>query len=493
MALAPFADILGADLSGVRGALLAAPYDLEKATRIDRAAVMMNALDMDAALEAVPGDEPGHIATRLFMLARAETAEALGRVFPTRDRDLLLSLGVLERDGARYRAGISILPMDEGLVTRDFNALIDKRPMRPDHVLGAGPSAQLLLGLTVRRPARRVLDLGVGQGVQSLAAAAHAGQVLGTDINPRALSAAALTAKLNDRANIALRQGSLFEPVAGEMFDLIVANPPFLIVPPSDLTAVAGRTEGDALVERIAREGPSHLDDGGWMCMMASWHHPTPETWVDKPRAWLDGHGCDVWVVAYDTHTPDECTMKFRLEFPDSPLGAIPRAEWLRYYERLGAAYITMGVFFVRRRRGANWTRLERTTPDFRRPGAGRVIEAVFDNEAFLAEHPAAALLERRATLLDSVEVEQRWRAAGDGGLEVASAIVRHVSSLQLPLNAAASVLRVLTQVDGERTLGEVLDIVADSLGTPRAALRAQGVSGLEVLARRGVFRLLAE
>lgn len=490
MPLASHDVLLAADLSGVRQALLDAPYNLEIVDRIDRAAVNQRSLDREAALDAVPGDAPAHIATRLLMLANPEPPAMVERLFAKGDIDLLLDLGVLERTGEMLRAAVLVLPMEEGLIVSDFNHFIDGRAMREDHVLGAGPATQILLRLVPRVPAARVLDLGVGQGVQSLAASDHAGRVIGTDLSPRALAAAALTARLNGRGNIELRRGDLYAPVAGETFDMVIANPPFLIVPPINLAAVTSTDGGDTLMERAARGAPGLLHDGGWAVLMASWHHRTPQDWAEKPRAWLEGCGCDAWIMHFDTHTPAECTMKYRREFPDSPLSRLPREDWLAYYARIGAAQVTLGAFVLRKRSGRNWMRLERASPDFNRPRSGRIVETIFENETFLSTHPREALLECRPTLEPTVEVEQRWGADPEGGLAVTSAIVRHASMLQMPLNTSASVLRVLTQVDGTRTLGEIMDVVADSMGIPREKLRVEGLPGLEVLAKRGFLRL---
>lgn len=77
--------------------------------------------------------------------------------------------------------------------------------------------------------------------MQSLHLARHAARIVGTDVNPRALELAALTAALNG-ADVDLREGSLYEPVAGELFHLIVSNPPFVMSPP--------RAEADTLAYR---------------------------------------------------------------------------------------------------------------------------------------------------------------------------------------------------------------------------------------------------
>ena len=60
---------------------------------------------------------------------------------------------------------------------------------------GVNPIARLLARHTVRVPAASALDLGTGNGMQALAAARHAGDVVATDVNPRALAYAELNAR----------------------------------------------------------------------------------------------------------------------------------------------------------------------------------------------------------------------------------------------------------------------------------------------------------
>lgn len=77
----------------------------------------------------------------------------------------------------------------------------------------------------------RILDVGTGSGAIALALASERAKarVTATDISPAALAVAADNAeRLGLRGRVRLLEGSLFEPVLGECFDLVVSNPPYV-------------------------------------------------------------------------------------------------------------------------------------------------------------------------------------------------------------------------------------------------------------------------
>ena len=120
----------------------------------------------------------------------------------------------------------------------------------------------------------RVLDVFTGSGVLAVAAAqADARSVTAVDVSRRAVVCAAFNGRLNGTRVRALR-GDLFEPVAGERFDLITANPPY--VPGDELPARGaaraweGGPDGRALVDRLAGEAAAHLTPGGTLLMVVS-------------------------------------------------------------------------------------------------------------------------------------------------------------------------------------------------------------------------------
>lgn len=114
-----------------------------------------------------------------------------------------------------------------------------------------------------------VLDMGTGSGVCAIFAARYALRVVAVDINAAAARCAAVNALLNDLEHrIEVRHGDLFDAVAGERFDLILFNPPFVIGEPRNDRDRAWRSTGVA--ERFAAGLARHLKPGGAALVLLS-------------------------------------------------------------------------------------------------------------------------------------------------------------------------------------------------------------------------------
>jgi release factor glutamine methyltransferase len=116
---------------------------------------------------------------------------------------------------------------------------------------------------------RRVLDVGTGTGAVALAAfAAGAASVTAVDLSHRAVASARVNAALA-RAHVDVRRGDLFAPVAGETFDLVLSNPPYVPAaterPPRHRNARSwdAGLDGRALVDRVCRGASAVLAPGG--------------------------------------------------------------------------------------------------------------------------------------------------------------------------------------------------------------------------------------
>jgi release factor glutamine methyltransferase len=130
----------------------------------------------------------------------------------------------------------------------------------PQHDTSLLADALLFERLTARS---RVLDLCTGTGALAVAAsAAGAGHVVAVDISRRACANARLNGILNG-TSIDSRRGDLTEAVHGELFDLVISNPPYVPALADDLPTAgierawdAGK-DGRALIDRIAAATPA--------------------------------------------------------------------------------------------------------------------------------------------------------------------------------------------------------------------------------------------
>ncbi len=284
----------------LRDALLAAGYGYDAVAGL----LGREAHDALARNETVParrrttGGSQLETLVRLFLLQVAVPRGAAEAALPGLVPDLAGG-GVLAAGDDEVRALVDCRPYaddDHDLwVMSDLTPGLDGQPARfdADHVLGISPASTSLAQLTMREPVASALDLGTGCGVQALHLAAHAERVVATDVNDRALWLTRANAVLNGAANVDVRHGSLLEPVAGERFDLIATNPPFVISPPGaeQLVYRDSGLPGDEVVERIVRGAPTHLAEGGWLQVLANWAILRDQSWDERLGGWVgDDH-----------------------------------------------------------------------------------------------------------------------------------------------------------------------------------------------------------
>ena len=236
------------------------------------------------------------------------------------------------------------------------------RPLDEDHVLGIGGASLSLLGQTIRERVGSALDLGCGCGIQALYLATHCGRVVATDLSARAGALTQFNAALNG-APIDVRVGSLFEPVSGESFDLIVSNPPFVITPDTVRAGAGfheyrdGGMQRDELVGALIRSAPDHLAPGGTLQILANWEIPAgadPDGhWSPRVEDWLSGLGVDAWVVQRDALDPAQYAEMWIRDSGGHRMSheAFERgyAAWLRDFTAAGVGAIGMGFLAVRR------------------------------------------------------------------------------------------------------------------------------------------------
>jgi len=120
---------------------------------------------------------------------------------------------------------------------------------------------------------KTVLDMGTGTGVLALMAArSGASRVVATDSNPNAVENARINAALLGLANVVETRGpgNLFETVAGERFDVILFNAPWIEGEPKTLYDTANYDPGYRVIDAFMRGSGEHLSDGGVILLQYS-------------------------------------------------------------------------------------------------------------------------------------------------------------------------------------------------------------------------------
>jgi release factor glutamine methyltransferase len=153
-------------------------------------------------------------------------------------------------------------------------------------VLIPRPETELLVDLALEKlhglEAPSILDLGTGSGIVavSLALECPSAAVVAVDLSERAISIARNNAgRLG--ATVDFRCGDWYAPVAGQRFDLIVANPPYVAAGDPHLTrdglpfepqaALTDGGDGLSCIRAIVGGAAAHLNPGGWLLFEHGW------------------------------------------------------------------------------------------------------------------------------------------------------------------------------------------------------------------------------
>ncbi|MFI6584750.1 methyltransferase [Embleya sp. NPDC050493] len=429
------------------------------------------------ALRALRADAASPLAVliRLFLLQTPAPEAHVRRALPLAEA---LAGGLLEQDGDQVRPLVDIRPYGEAdtdwWVVSDLGAGIGgvNGPVRADHVLGIGGASTTLAGITVRERVGRALDLGTGCGVQALHASRHADSVLATDVNKRALDLTRLTMALSGVGNVGLAEGSLFEPVEGERFDLIVSNPPFVITPVGErYTYRDAGLPGDEVCRLLVAQAPRFLNDGGYCQLLANWQHLRGRDWQDRLAAWLAPTGCDAWVVQRDVQDPAQYAELWLRDSGDHHGAAYAERydAWLAAFERDGVEGIGFG-WITLRASGSDTPNVHiEDWPHAIEQPLGAEVHAWFGRQDALARTDDDGLLDVAFRLADHVVQEQ----TGAPGAEDPEAVVLRQRRGMCRADRVDTVGAALAGAsDGRLPAGVIVDAIAELLDEDPARLR---------------------
>jgi SAM-dependent methyltransferase len=372
-------------------------------------------------------------------------------------------------DGDIVHGAARLVPHDELLIASDHAAAAEGHA---DHVPGVHRPSVALAHLTVRGEGERALDVGTGNGIQAILLAAHAERVVATDVNARALAYAAFNAALNDVGNVETRHGSFFDPVAGEQFDLVVANPPYVVSPESAFLFRDSGLRGDAVSEHVVRAAPAALAPGGFASLLIAWALD-PDDPAARPRSWLAGSGCDAFLLHTSTDDPIETATAWNrdlLDRPEAYADALDR--WLAHYDELGIERLGYACLVLHKRGDGRdgWLRTQQLPGAALRP-AGRHVRRLFGTHDRLDELDSdETLLERRIRVVDDAVLTRDMRFA-EGRWQAESVTLRLERGLPFSAELDPPTSRLLRALDGSRTLREALAAAVDEEAAQSAGI----------------------
>ena len=450
--------------------------------------------------ETVPGRRrtrgrtPLETLVRLFLLQTPVELAAAEAALPGLVDDLAVA-GILEQSIGEVAARMDVRPYSaEGAdgernlwIVSDLTPGLDGGPQRvgSDYVLGISPASTSLAQLTIRDQVGRSLDLGTGCGVQALHLAAHSGTVVATDVNPRALWVTRFNAALNDVADrIDVRDGSFFEPVAGETFDLIATNPPFVISPATGERLVYRDSglPGDRVVEDIVRAAPRLLNDGGWCQVLANWVITKGTPWDERLGAWLEDSAhadVDALVVQREVLDPAayvELWLKDSGHHPSTGSGHGVHQDYVFRYDTWLSWMEEQGIEGV----GLGWINLHKVSTDG--GGSARPRRELLEWPYDVEQPIAPAIAAWGAAVRTGVSLEDRLVAPADlvqetqgapGAEDPATVVLRSQRGLRRARQVDTVEAALVGACDGELTVGQILNAISDILDRDPAETRA--------------------
>ena len=414
-------------------------------------------------------------AMRMFLFEDPVTTDEARAALGDLTSDLH-ALGLLEaRDG-----GV-VSPLVLGIAD-DLYLLSDALHRGDDAVMGLGETTIALARAAFPRGrVARALDLGCGAGTCALLLACAAASVVGTDLNPRAVTLARANAAINGVANVEFREGDRFDPVRGEAFDLIVAQPPYVPRPDGAARASAlyGGPVGDELALSMLAAAPAHLTEGGRAVFIVEWPEHGDAPLEQRLRAAV-GPGVDLLI----------------LRAPPTDLGAHAVAYASGFHPRLGAAFEADAIARLEHLERAGIRELTPTLVVLQRrgdaPGRTSVVSIEPLARVAITSPRIDAMLAARALASSDAALLAATLRAPEGtvlsqvqigpGAEVPSTLSARFSPAAAvsPIDLSMELLFIVTAVHEAPTVAEGLARVAEAMEVAPEEMRASGLAAVK-------------
>lgn len=345
-----------------------------------------------------------NVLVRLFLLGSTVDPDTAREFLPASILDFCREAGLLQFEGGNVRATIVIVPIDELLFASDAFHILGTDEAGEFVLPASTHSADFLRLTTMRTAVDSALDLGCGCGLHALFAARHSKSVVATDISERAIRYTRFNALLNDVDNIKCRQGSLFDPVDGLQFDLIISNPPFVVGPGESFVYRDNSLELDEFCKLLVQQAPAYLTENGHLQVLCEWVEQEGQPWQERLSGWV--HGCDAWILHSPPVSPADYVEQRSKDISGEGVDTGSIDDWTDYFRAREVRAIHPGMITLRRRSGQNWIHLQPLLGDVAAPAGEAIIDGIAAID-FLEACDDESILEATLRLADGLEAEQ--------------------------------------------------------------------------------------
>ncbi len=421
---------------------------------------------------------------RWFWLFMVQDRELAASQIPSVILEVMLECGLLAAEEGMLAPRAMLLHIDGFLVASDHPVGIENK--QNEMVLWPNPTSKFLAKFAVKQHSRATLDLGTGSGILSLNASSFSDSVVATDLNARAVACANFNARLNGIENVETFVGDCFAPVSGRRFDLILSNPPFFITPQTDYMFCDNPMDLDGLCRRLVKEGPEYLNEGGYMQMLCEWAQIKGQPWEERVAEWLEGTGCDAWVMKGLTQDPEEYAQhRIRETSQDNSQDAKNYEQYMNYYRRRGVEAIHDGLFVLRRRTGQNFVRIEEVPPTPSGNLGELVLRTFAAHDLLQVNDTDEKILRLSPRLAEHVRLEQIC-VASEGQWKAEALNLRLTSGFAFHVAVQPLVADFLVSCDGTRTTESAIRDFAVKAKAPVEKVQSECISMVRRLIERG-------
>ena len=295
------------------------------------------------------------ILCRLFLVLRLVPRGEVEQAFDQATISSFLSLGLLGLGeyGDNFYSKVLLYPVDGFVIASDREISPDGSPITgmSELVFPAVYEGTLQFLRLLPKLDGDALDLCAGTGIGAFALSRGYKRACSLDISQRATEFARFNQALNGCENVQVLQGDLYQPVAGQNFDCIVAHPPY--VPSLTLETVwrDGGVTGDLFVRKIIEGLPQYLRAGGCAMMLTQGVDTKAGVFEERARQWLGAAAgeFDLIFACKKDRTPEKVLELLFKKGPDPDAATLSEE-----FRRAGVVNMPYGALFIRRLKRSN-------------------------------------------------------------------------------------------------------------------------------------------